>query len=168
MTTIRNLLRLCAGGLALAACVAPAATEGLLNIKRLSAALAAEAVAAAVQACAHKNYYVSAVVLDYSGVRQAALRGDNAASQNMLTANDKAFTAATFETDTAVLVERSRTSSVSTSFAKVPHLVLAGGGLVIKVGDEVIGAIGVSGAPGGDNDAQCAKAGLDKIKDRMK
>ena len=50
----------------------------------------------------------------------------------------------------------------------MPHLVLASGGVVIKVGDEVIGAIGVSGAPGGDNDAACAKAGLDKIKDRMK
>jgi uncharacterized protein GlcG (DUF336 family) len=101
-------------------------------------------------------------------VRQAFLRGDNAGSQNMLTANDKAFTATTFGTDTAEIVKRSQSGSVSTSFAKVPHLVLASGGVVIKVGDEVIGAIGVSGAPGGDNDAACAKAGLDKIKDRMK
>jgi uncharacterized protein GlcG (DUF336 family) len=86
----------------------------------------------------------------------------------MLTANDKAFTAATFEMDTADIVKRSQTGSVSTSFAKVPHLVLANGGVVIKVGKEVIGAIGVSGAPGGENDAACAQAGLDKIKDRMK
>ena len=61
-----------------------------------------------MQACAQKNYYVSAVVLDYSGVRQAFLRGDNAGSQNMLTANDKAFTATTFGTDTAEIVKRSQ------------------------------------------------------------
>ena len=96
---------------------------------------------------------MSAVLLDYSGVRQAALRGDNSGSQNMLTANDKAFTATTFGTDTDDIVKRSQGGSVSTSFAKVPHLVLAGGGVVIKVGNEVIGAIGVSGAPGGSDDA---------------
>jgi uncharacterized protein GlcG (DUF336 family) len=50
----------------------------------------------------------------------------------------------------------------------VPHLLLNAGGVVIKVGDEVIGAIGVSGAPGGDNDVVCAKTALEKIKDRMK
>jgi uncharacterized protein GlcG (DUF336 family) len=168
MTTIRITALQSAAAIMLAALAQPAASEGLLTTKRLSASLAAEAVAAAVQACAQKNYYVSAVLLDYSGVRQAYLRGDNASSQNMLTANDKAFTAATFEMDTADIVKRSQTGSVSTSFAKVPHLVLANGGVVIKVGKEVIGAIGVSGAPGGENDAACAQAGLDKIKDRMK
>jgi uncharacterized protein GlcG (DUF336 family) len=158
-----------AAGCALAALIAPAVqAEGLLNTKRLSAPLAAEAVAGAVATCAQKNYVVSAVIVDYSGVQQAALRGDGAASQNILTANDKAFTAATFGQDTAEIVERSRTGSVSSSFAKVPHLLLASGGVVIKIGDEVIGAIGVSGAPGGDNDALCAKAGLDKIRDRLR
>jgi uncharacterized protein GlcG (DUF336 family) len=167
MTTIRNTMLQSAAAVLLVALAQPAAAEGLLSTKRLSASLAAEAVAAAVAACAEKNYHVSAVVLDYSGVRQAFLRGDNTGSQNMLTANDKAFTATTFGTDTADIVKRSQSGSVSTSFAKVPHLVLASGGVVIKVGNEVIGAIGVSGAPGGDNDAACAKAGLDKIKDRM-
>lgn len=167
MTIIRTAVLQSSAAVLLAALAQPAAAEGLLTTKRLSASLAAEAVAAAVQACAQKNYYVSAVLLDYSGVRQAALRGDNSGAQNMLTANDKAFTATTFGTDTDDIVKRSQSGSVSTSFAKVPHLVLAGGGVVIKVGNEVIGAIGVSGAPGG-SDAPCAKAGLDKIRDRMK
>jgi uncharacterized protein GlcG (DUF336 family) len=57
---------------------------------------------------------------------------------------------------------------VSSAFAKVPHLLLNTGGVAIKIGDEVIGAIGVSGAPGGDNDAICAKTALEKIKDRMR
>jgi len=51
---------------------------------------------------------------------------------------------------------------------KLPHLLLLGGGIVIKVGDEVVGAIGAAGAPGGDLDDACARAGLDKIKDQLK
>ena len=57
---------------------------------------------------------------------------------------------------------------MSSAFAKAPHLLLNAGGVVIKAGDEVIGAIGVSGAPGGDNDAICAKTALEQVKDRMK
>ena len=144
-----------AAALALAVLAQPAAyAEGLVSAKRLSASLAAELAMAAVTACAQKSYHVGVVVLDYSGVQQVALRGDGAAPQNVLNANDKAYTAASFGADTAELVERSKSVNA--------------GGVVIKVGDEVIGAIGVSGAPGGDNDVICAKTALDKIKDRMK
>jgi uncharacterized protein GlcG (DUF336 family) len=167
--SIRNVLARSAAALAFAVLAVPAApAEGLLTTKRLSASLAAEAVQAAVQACLQRTYNVGAVIVDYSGVQQAALRGDGATGQNMFNANDKAYTAATFRDDTATLVERSRTGTVSSAFSKLPHLLLAAGGVVIKVGDEVIGALGVSGAPGGDNDAVCAKAGLDKIKDRLR
>jgi uncharacterized protein GlcG (DUF336 family) len=65
-------------------------------------------------------------------------------------------------------VPRPRTPAPPSAFAKIPHLVLAAGGVVIKSGEEVIGALAVSGAPGGDNDALCAKAGVDKIRDRLK
>ena len=165
----QRLLSRSAAALAMAIFASTAVpAQGLLDAKRVSALLAAEAVAAAVQACVQRNHQVAAVVLDYSGVQQASLRGDGANVQNMFNAFDKAFTAATFGMDTAAIVERSRTGSVSSSFAKVPHLLLASGGVVIKVGDQVIGAIGVSGAPGGDNDAVCAKAGLDKVRDRLK
>src|ERR1700681_455004 len=169
MTSIRNMPFRFAAALALVAFALPAArAEGVVSAKRLSASLAAELVMAAVTACAQKNYRVGAVVLDTSGVQQAALRGDGAAAQNVLNAIDKAYTAVSFGTDTAELVERSRTGTVSSAFAKVPHLLLNAGGVVIKAGDEVIGAIGVSGAPGGDNDVLCAKAGLETIKDRMR
>jgi uncharacterized protein GlcG (DUF336 family) len=66
------------------------------------------------------------------------------------------------------LVERSKTVPVLANLFKLPHLLLLGGGIVIKVGDEVVGAIGASGAPGGDLDDACARAGLDKIKDQLK
>ncbi len=169
MTSIPALLGRFAAALVIAAFAQTAAqAEGLVSAKRLSASLAAELVMAAVTACAQKNYHVGAVVLDTSGVQQAALRGDGAAGQNVLNAFDKAYTAASFGMDTAELVERSKTGPVSSAFAKVPHLLLNAGGVVIKLGGEVIGAIGVSGAPGGDNDVICAKVALEQIKDRMK
>ncbi len=169
MTSLPAMLFRTTAVLVVAAFVPPAAhAEGLVSAKRLSASLAAELVLGAVTACAQKNYHVGAVVLDTSGVQQASLRGDGAAPQNVLNAVDKAYTAASFGTDTAELVERAKTGAASSAFAKVPHLLLNAGGVVIKVGDEVIGAIGVSGAPGGDNDAVCAKAAFEKIKDRMK
>jgi uncharacterized protein GlcG (DUF336 family) len=169
MTSIHNLPFKLAATLVLAALTQPAAqAEGLVSAKRLSASLAAELVLAAVTACAQKNYHVGAVVLDTSGVQQAALRGDGAAAQNVLNAFDKAYTSVSFGADTTELVARSKTGPVSSAFAKVPHLLLNAGGVVIKVGDEIVGAIGLSGAPGGENDEVSAKAALAQIKDRMK
>jgi uncharacterized protein GlcG (DUF336 family) len=168
MTTIRNVCCMAAATLALSALAPAAQAEGLLNTKRIPAGLAGEAVAAAVQACADKKYTVSAVLVDADGVQQAALRGDGTEPENIFIANDKAFTAVSFQSDTAEIVARSRNAPAPSAFTKIPHLVLAAGGVVIKVGDEVIGAIAVSGAPGGENDGLCAKAGLDKIRDRLK
>ena len=61
-----------------------------------------------------------------------------------------------------------QTTPAPSILAKLPHLVLSAGGIVLKIGDEVIGAIGVSGAPGGEKDETCGHAGFDKIKDRLK
>jgi uncharacterized protein GlcG (DUF336 family) len=66
-------------------------------------------------------------------------------------------------------VERTKTApGFAALFTQIPHLVLFGGGLVIKMGDEVVGAIGAAGAPGANLDDACARAGLDKIRDRLK
>jgi uncharacterized protein GlcG (DUF336 family) len=97
------------------------------------------------------------------------LRGDRAGSHTLDSANDKAYTAATFKADTGALVERTKTApGFAALFTQIPHLVLFGGGIVIKLGDEVVGAIGAAGAPGADLDEACARAGLDKIRDRLK
>jgi uncharacterized protein GlcG (DUF336 family) len=65
-------------------------------------------------------------------------------------------------------VQRMQTLGPASIQAKVPNLVIAQGGVVIKMGDEVVGAIGISGGPGQDYDTQCARAGIDKIRDRIK
>ena len=141
--------------------------SGVLTVHRLTAALANEMVGAAVAYGAILGYKVSAVVLDMNGIRQAQLRGDGAAIHTLDSSFHKAYTAVTFEVDTSTLVEQSKSGPVSTSIAKLPNLLLSQGGVIIKFGEEPIAAIGVGGAPGGDFDTRCAKAGLDKVRERL-
>ena len=143
--------------------------QGLIETHRIPAALAAEAVTSAVAHCAAQGYAETAVLVDADGVTQAALRGDRAGAHTLDSARDKAYTSATFKTDTLALVERAKTvPGFAALFTQIPHLILFGGGVVIRHGDEVIGAIGAAGAPGGNLDAACARAGVDKIADRLK
>jgi uncharacterized protein GlcG (DUF336 family) len=166
--SVTRFARLTAATTVLAGLSGPVLAQGLVKADRLSAALASEAVATAVDACAQQHQAVTAVVIDTSGELQAMLRGDGAGIHTVQTANDKAYTSVTFKVDTIDLVERSKHEPVSTAFTKHPHLLLAQGGVILKAGDEVIGAIGVSGGVGHDYDTQCARAALDKIRDRMK
>jgi uncharacterized protein GlcG (DUF336 family) len=148
--------------------VSQAHAQGLLQTHRISADLANEAVAAVVAKCASQGYAETGVLVDGDGVQQAVLRGNRAGAHTLDSAFAKAYTSASFKTDTTALVERSKTTPVLANLFKLPHLLLLGGGIVIKAGDEVVGAIGAAGAPGGDLDDACARAGLDKIKDRLK
>jgi uncharacterized protein GlcG (DUF336 family) len=158
-----------AGGLAFAGAFAsPAVADDILITHRLSAALANEIVTEAVSACAKQGYAETAVVVSADGVRQAELRGDRAGAHTLDSANDKAYTSASFKTDTSALVERAKSTPALVNLFKLPHLLLLGGGVVIKIGDEVVGAVGAGGAPGGDLDEACARAGVDKVKDRLK
>jgi uncharacterized protein GlcG (DUF336 family) len=145
-----------------------AQAQGLLPTHHISADLANQAVAAAVAKCASQSYAETAVLVDADGVQQAVLRGDRAGAHTLDSAFSKAFTAASFKTNTSALVERSTSTPVLANLFKLPHLLLLGGGIVIKIGDEVVGAIGAAGAPGGDLDDTCAEAGLDKIKNQLK
>jgi uncharacterized protein GlcG (DUF336 family) len=161
----RVMMAVMAAGLLIAA--QPVRAQAL-QTHRIPAALALEAVGEVVAACAKQGYNETAVLVDADGVQQAVLRGDKAGTHTLDSANDKAYTSASFKTDTLALVERAKNAPVGAILAKLPHLLLAGGGVVIKIGDEVVGAIGGSGAPGGDLDEACARAGLDKIRDRLR
>jgi len=167
-STVQKLGFIAALGLVASASIHDASAQGLLATHRVSAALANEAVGAAVAACAEKGYFVTAVLVDIDGVAQAMLRGDNAGIHTTEAARDKAYTSVSTKVDLSVLADRFKTTPPPSVLVKVPHLVLSPGALVIKVGDEVVGALGVSGAPGGEKDEACAHAGLDKIADRMK
>jgi len=151
------------------ALAAPAAlAQGLITTHRIPAALANEAVGEAVAACAKQGYHETSVLVDADGVTQAALWGDGAGAHAMENATSKAFTSAAYKNDTGKLVEQAKTRELSPALNRLSRLILSQGAVVIKVGDEVIGAIGASGAPGGEKDEACARAGLAKISDRLK
>src|SRR3977135_605354 len=154
----------------------PAASgQGLTPDHRLSAALAHEAVGEAVAACAKNGYAVTAIVVDLDGVRQAVLRGNGAAVHTLDSAYAKAYTAASLapvrgETSTRQIFERiAKQPGMTTSgLASLPNVTFTPGGVTIVANGKPIGGIGVGGAPGGNFDDDCARAALDKIKDRMK
>jgi len=146
----------------------PVLAEGLLTTHRIPASLANEAVAAAVAQCASQGYSESAALVDADGVQQALLRGDSAGVATLENADHKAYTSVAYKIDTGELVARAAKGPVSPALNRLPRLILSQGAVVIKAGNEVIGAIGASGAPGGEKDEACARAGLAKISDRLK
>jgi uncharacterized protein GlcG (DUF336 family) len=151
-------------GLALMGSTAPAQT---LATHRIPAALAVEAASETVAACAKQGYHETAQVVDADGVIIATIRGDGVGAHSLDSALAKAYTAASFKNDTLALAERAKGEDSILPLAKLPHVMFFGGGVPIKLGDELIGAIGAAGAPGGKLDDACARAGLDKIKDRL-
>jgi uncharacterized protein GlcG (DUF336 family) len=147
--------------------VAPAlsnAGEDLPKESVLPAALAGKAVQAALDHCKKDGYRVSASVVDRAGLLRALLRADGAGPHTIDSSRKKAYTAASL---------RRATTDLGEMIAKQPALqalrdmnesiLMVGGGLPIEIAGEVVGAIGVGGAPGAHLDDACAEAGLDAI-----
>jgi len=159
---------------AVMACATTAQAQGLVQTQKLSAPLANELVGESVAQCAQKGYTVTAVVVDLDGVRQALLRGNGAPIHTLDNAFYKAYSAASLtlarkEDSTKAVADRMAKAAPSTvPQTPLPNVTYAVGGVTIKAGDTAIGAIGVSGAPGGQFDEECARAALAKIADRMK
>jgi uncharacterized protein GlcG (DUF336 family) len=166
--TVARAFGVTAMGLAAGISGPVASAQGLVTNHRVSSVLAGELVAGAVAACKDQGYNVTATLVDIDGVRQAMLRGDGAGIATLDVSNDKAYTAMTTRTDTGVLVERAKTTPPYQIVLKEPHMLLAQGAIVVKIGEEYVAALGVSGAPGGDKDEACARTALDKISDRLK
>ena len=148
--------------------------QGLVNMQKLSAPLANELVGDAVASCAQKGYAVTAVVVDLDGVRQAMLRGNGAPIHTLDNAFYKAYSAASLtlgrkEESTKAVADRiSKNPPTTVPQTPLPNITYATGGVTIMANGTAIGAIGVSGAPGGQFDEECARAALAKIRDRMK
>ena len=148
--------------------------QGLVNMQKLSAPLANELVGETVATCAQKGYTVTAIVVDLDGVRQAMLRGNGAPIHTLDNAYYKAYSAASLtlarkEDSTKAVADRMGKSAPTTvPQTPLPNITYAVGGVTIMAGEVPIGAIGVSGAPGGQFDEECARAALAKIRDRMK
>src|SRR5438034_9352883 len=145
-----------------------AQAQGVVTIQKLSAPLANELVGDAVAACTQKGYTVTAVVVDLDGVRQAMLRGNGAPIHTLDNAFYKAYSAASptlprKEDSTKAVADRISKNPPSTvPQTPLPNVTYAVGGVTIMPGGVAIGAIGVSGAPGGQFDEECARAAIAK------
>lgn len=158
------------GLLAAIAVASPQAAEGLRTQRIITTALAIEAAQRALVACEDKGWNVSVVVVDPNGDVIVSMRNDRAGMHTLEVARRKAFTAAVSHTPTAVWganVAAGRRPP-DPNLVYVEPLLLAPGGLPILVGEEEVGAIGVSGGIGPDADASCGSAGLAKVAARLK
>ena len=168
------MLRTCMLGIALAAGATSAQAQGVITTHKLSAALANELVGESVAQCARNGYKVVAVVVDLDGVRQALLRGDGAPIHSMDNAYYKAYTIASLglarkeETTKAIADRMAKAPPSTVPQTPLPNVTYAQGAVAIMAGGQTIGGLGVSGAPGGQFDEECARGALDKIKDKMK
>lgn len=139
------------------------ATEGIVVYKSLSPELAL----AALDSCRGRGYQVAVAVVDRFGVTQVMLRDRFAGPHTPATASGKAWTAVSFKTNTNELNAATQSGMMQAGIRNLPGAVVIGGGLIVEAGGSLVGAVGVSGAPGGDADEACAKAGIDAVRDQL-
>jgi len=160
-----------AAGLTLAAAfalsVAGVANAQLVERKDISAAIAMTMAETAVATCKTNGYNVSVNVVGRTGEVIVAMRGDNTGPHTLENSMKKAYTARSFRRPSGDFGDSIK-DNFTAGALHLTNIVPARGALPITVGEEVIGAIGVSGAPGGEKDEACAKAGIEKVADQLK
>lgn len=137
------------------------------TVRQLTTEAALKAVQAALSECRKRGYQVAVAAVDRAGITQALLRDRFAGPHTADTAVGKAWTAVSFRMDTLALAQQTQAGQASSGIRELPRVVAVGGGELIEAGGNLLGAIGVSGGPGGDADAACAKAGIAAIRDEI-
>ena len=143
------------------------AQESLVTYKSLTPEIALDLARAALADCQKRGYQVAVAVVDRFGVPQVMLRDRYAGPHIPATASGKAWTAATFRNSTSSLFAISQPGMMQAGIRNLPGAVIIGGGLFVETGGSLVGAIGVSGAPGGDADEACAQAGVEAIQSKL-
>ncbi len=166
---MKNTTKLATLTLALVAGFAGAANAQAVRTERnMSLELANQIAASAVATCATNGYAVSATVVDRAGGVRAVQRADNAGPHTLDASRAKAFTSASAKNATLAIMEISQKNPGAANLVNIPGYLLLGGGVPVKVGNEVIGAVGVGGAPAGNLDELCALAAIDHVKELLK
>jgi uncharacterized protein GlcG (DUF336 family) len=134
----------------------------MVSVKRLSLQTAQRIAQATIDACREKGIQIGVTVVDRDGVVQAQLRDTIAAPITVPISFKKAYTAVNFNADTSALGERA-----DTPIGRLDFLVMSAGGVTVQVGGALVGGVGVSGAPAGETDEECAKAGVAAVQDDL-
>ncbi|MEF9943894.1 MAG: heme-binding protein [Burkholderiaceae bacterium] len=143
------------------------AQTGTYNVPMLTPETALKAAQAALEDCRRRGYQVAVAVVDRAGLAQAMLRDRYAGAHTPDTAVGKGWTAVSFRSNTLEFALATQAGNPSSGIRQLPRVVAVGGGVLIDAGGSIVGAIGVSGAPGGAEDEACARAGLAAIRDSI-
>lgn len=146
------------------ACAAQSAT---FTTKSLTPETALKAARAALEKCRADGFQVAVAVVDRAGITQVVLRDRLAGPHTVEVAANKAWSAVSFRTHTNELEKASREGTAMSGLRHFPRAIAVGGGRMVEAGGSLLGGIGVSGAPGGDNDDTCATAGMRAISDDL-
>ena len=142
-----------------------AQAQATFTVKILTPETALKAAQAALAKCRSSGYQVTVAIVDRMGVLQVLLRDRFAGPHTTDMASAKAYTAASFRTNTTDLAEATQPGKPQSGIRNRPGVAAVGGGVKIEAGGSLLGAIGVSGAPGGREDDACAEAGIAAIRD---
>ncbi|HPL79258.1 MAG TPA: heme-binding protein, partial [Burkholderiaceae bacterium] len=140
---------LAASALALSLIATAASAQAVRTEKNISLELANQIAAATVASCSAAGYNVAAAVVDRAGSLRALQRADNAGPHTLSSSQAKAYTSASAKNTTTAMMEGAQKNPAGANLVYIPGFLLVGGGVPVKVGNEVIGAVGVGGAPGG-------------------
>lgn len=143
------------------------AQEAVFQTRTLTPEAALKAAQAALDACRKQGYQAAIAVTDRNGLVQVLLRDRYAGAHTPDIAMNKAWTAASFRTSTLEFGKDTQAGKPMSGIRNHPRVIAAGGGLPIEGGGTLVGAIGVSGGPGGEADESCAKAGIQAIADAL-
>jgi uncharacterized protein GlcG (DUF336 family) len=146
---------------------APAFAQAPQVEKNVSMGLSLAIIQGAIEQCTKDGYKVSVTIVDKSGNVAAQLRGDGTGPHTMEFSRLKAYTART-RNQTSLQTMKLLEDPANAFIRQIPGVVGVGGGVPIRAGNEVIGGVGVSGAPGGEKDEVCANAGLAKVEAALK
>ena len=148
-------------------CQAAAAQQATYAVRTITPDAALRAARAALAACAKNGHQVAVAVTDRSGVALVMLRDRHAGPHTPATATGKAYTALSFKLDTLSFARATQAGDASSGIRHLPGVVAIGGGRTLESAGSIVGAIGVSGAPGGEADDVCAQAGIAGIRDDL-
>lgn len=143
------------------------AQEATFTSKSLTPETALTAAQSALAECRRNGYQVAVAVVDKAGLTQVLLRDRYAGAHTVEVSANKAWTAVSFKTPTLTLSEETQPGKPMSGLRNQPRFLAAGGGRMIEGAGSLLGGIGVSGAPGGEADDACAKAGIQAIADSL-
>ncbi len=139
----------------------------LVNFSVMRPEVALKLAQSAMLDCREKGYQVGVSVVDRFGVTQVFLRDQLAGPHVGETSRRKAWTAVSFRTDTLALAEQTAPGTISAGIRELSEALALGGGVPVSAAGSLVGAVGVSGAPGPDLDDACARAGIAAIEEEI-